>query len=147
MSEMEEIIALHRYYICANRFRTLFDSLFPLPQDWQENRTPQHSLHGDLGIFMNHWYAGLYTVVEGWRELKLSDPKIDKLIHSDNVHLLRKFRNTVYHYQRDYYDKRYLEFLQGAMEKVPWIWELNRELGLYFLKRFRLEDPSSEGET
>jgi hypothetical protein len=45
----------------------------------------------DPGIFMSYWYGGLYVVVEGWRELRLSDPKIDALLTSQNVNLLKRY--------------------------------------------------------
>jgi len=46
----------------------------------------------DPGIFMSYWYGALFVVIEGWRELQLSDPSIEPLLASDNVDLLKRYR-------------------------------------------------------
>jgi hypothetical protein len=40
-------------------------------------------------IFMSYWYGSLYVVVEGWRELNETDPKVDPLISSPDVDRLK----------------------------------------------------------
>lgn len=32
--------------------------------------------------YMSYWYAGLFVVVEGWRDLGLQDAEIDGLLES-----------------------------------------------------------------
>jgi hypothetical protein len=38
---------------------------------------------------MSYWYGSLYVVVEGWRELNETDPKVDPLISSPDVDRLK----------------------------------------------------------
>lgn len=61
----------------------------------------------DQFLYMSLWYACLYVLIEGWLQLKLSDPEVDALLESPNVDLLERFRNGVFHYQRDYWDERW----------------------------------------
>jgi Resolvase, N terminal domain len=63
-------------------------------------------------LYMSYWYGGLYVVIEGWQELSLSDAVIDATLQSPNVDLLRRYRNGVFHFQRDYNDERFLAFMQ-----------------------------------
>lgn len=75
-------------------------------------------------------------VVEGWRELGLSEPTVDRLLASSNVDLLRRYRNGVFHFQRDYNDDRFLGFMTEGTDTVAWVRELTLHLGRYFLQRF-----------
>src|SRR5258705_5390896 len=63
-------------------------------------------------MYLSYWYAGLYVVCEGWQELKLTDPEIDKLLGSPNLDVLRRYRNGVFHYQQDYFDTRIKEAIK-----------------------------------
>ena len=54
----------------------------------------------DWGVFMFYWYSGLYVVVEGFRELKLKDHKIETLLQSSNTEALRLMRNATFHTKR-----------------------------------------------
>jgi hypothetical protein len=47
---------------------------------------------------------------------------------------LRRFRNGVCHYQKNYNDPRFLDLWQ-AQGVVPWVKELNLEFGRYFLQQ------------
>ena len=84
-------------------------------------------------MYMSLWYASLYVVVEGWQELKLKDEKIDELLQSENIALLKRYRNGVFHFQKVYKDKRFDE-LDQKKEAVEWIVKLNKEFGRYFLQ-------------
>ena len=51
-------------------------------------------------------------MIEGWRALKLSDPNVDSLLSvTKNVKLLKKYRNGVYHYQKNYFDNRFMNLM------------------------------------
>jgi hypothetical protein len=84
-------------------------------------------------LYMSYWYGGLYVVIEGWQSLGLSDPKIDKLLSSENVPLLKRYRNATFHYQKKYYDDRFVDFMSKGKDVVFWVRELNRQFGRYFL--------------
>lgn len=99
--------------------------------------------------YMPYWYGGLYAVIEGWRELGLTDDRIDPLLKSPNVDLLRRYRNGAFHFQRCYYDKRFREFITEGENCVEWIRTLNSEFGRWFLTWYkerkakeRKKDPS-----
>ncbi len=130
---MTDLLALHRYYIWANRFREYFDgaiSIMPLSAQLET------VFVDDSWLFLCHWYAGLYVVVEGWQRLQLQDAKIEALLTPPNITFLCRFRNGVYHYQRNYSDPRFLDLMQ-ARGVVPWVRQLNLEFGRYFLQNFQ----------
>jgi hypothetical protein len=80
----------------------------------------------------SHWMASLYVVVEGWLELGLSDPIINKILHSypDYTLLLKRCRNAVYHFQKKQLDKRIVEALEQA-EFLPWMEAIREEFERY----------------
>ena len=127
--------ALHRYYIWANRMRTSFDELLqekqlatkPLRKGWDI----------EANLYMSYWYGGLYVVVEGWKELGLRNDVIDNLLKSPNVELLRRYRNGVFHFQKEYHDERFLGFMRDGRDAVEWVRSLNLEFGRVFLHRLR----------
>jgi len=139
--DMATLLTLHRYWMWANRMREYFERTFTDPKRIVEGKKDAlksylHSFADDPGIFMSYWYGGLYVVVEGWRELGLHDPDIDRLISSPNTDLLRRYRNGAFHFQKDYFDERFQGFIaeQGT---VAWVRELNQKLGAYFLQELR----------
>ena len=121
---------LHRYYIWANRMRTHFDGI--LSKGEFDRKAEIESF-----LYMSYWYGGLYIVIEGWRELKLTDVAIEELLQSPNVELLRRYRNGAFHFQKDYHDKRFTAFMEEGKDSVTWVRSLNSELGRYFLARHR----------
>ena len=123
------LFTLHRYYIWANRMRTHFDELL------QRNAAkPKEEIESFL--YMSYWYGGLFVVIEGWQELGLSEPTIDKLLASPNVQLLRRYRNGVFHFQKNYFDDRFVEFMREGENTVEWVRDLTLHFGRYFLQRF-----------
>ena len=99
---------------------------------------------------MSYWYGALYVVVEGWQELKLTDPVIDGLLRSPNVDLLRRYRNGVFHFQRKFYDERFWDLMLAGRESVEWVSQLHREFRRYFMsflpcvrKRGGLKPPAN----
>lgn len=88
-------------------------------------------------IAMSYWYGGLYVVIEGWRELELRDPQIDALLASPNVDLLKRYRNGIFHYQRRYFDERFVELIRDGEDVVNWVRELNSQFGRFFLEWFK----------
>jgi hypothetical protein len=83
------------------------------------------------------WYGELYVVVEGWKELDLSDPTVDSLLQSSNVELLRRYRNGVFHFQREYFDERFLGLIRDGQDAAAWVLDLNQSFSAFFLNKFR----------
>ena len=121
------IITLHRYYIWADRMRTHFDDLIS-----KGEFDGAAQIEGFL--YMSYWYGGLYVVIEGWRKLRLSDAVIDAMLQSTNVELLRRYRNGVFHFQKDYNDERFFAFMKEGTDSVAWVRSLNLQFGRYFLE-------------
>ena len=124
--QLKPVLALHRYYIWADRFRILFEGT--CPELAQCPPTAEALWVHDAMLFMSYWYSSLYTVVEGWQKLQLDDPLINELLESPNVTLLRRYRNGVCHYQRQYGDPRFLDVME-SQGVVPWVRELNLAFG------------------
>ena len=130
---MNEAVTLHRYWIWANRLRELLDGALAargMPTD--EDLLAWFA--DDAGLLMSHWCAALYVLVEGYRELELHDPQIDQLLASAHVDLLRRYRNGVCHFQKDYFDSRFTDFM-GPPDTPEWVRNLNREFGRFFLQQ------------
>jgi hypothetical protein len=130
--------ALHRYYMWANRMRLHFYELVPkIAADQNPDRFTDETILADM--YMSLWYGELYVVIEGYQELKLSDSTIDALLASPNVDLLKRYRNGVFHFQKNYFDDRFIAFMRDAKDPVRWVGDLNRAFGAFFLDRFQSE--------
>jgi hypothetical protein len=127
-----DVVTLHRYFIWANRMRTHFDEILAREQFTFEGAGEIESF-----LYMSYWYGGLYVVIEGWKSLKLSDARIDELLNSPNVELLRRYRNGVFHFQSNYHDKRFHEFMSQGTDEVVWVRSLNEQFGRYFLENLK----------
>jgi len=82
-------------------------------------------------MHLSYWYAGLYVVCEGWQELKLTDPDIDRLLASSYLDVLRRYRNGVFHYQQDYFDVRIREGIKAGEPFRQWLDELMQHFNRY----------------
>lgn len=143
-----EIFTLHKYFVWANKMRTDFDNLL---NKKRQKTISDNRFEIESNLYMSYWYSGLFVVIEGWKELGLTDGKIDALLDSPNVDLLRRYRNGVFHFQKDYFDKRFLCFIRDGINCIEWIRNLNREFGRYFLiwleQKENSQDDSSGSET
>ena len=101
VDKREEILSLHRYFIWANKMRVNFESLA------LKSNLDEFLVQMDLMMYMSYWYGTLFTVIEGWQDLHLEDHKIENLLVSDKIELLRRYRNGVFHYQKTYNDTRF----------------------------------------
>jgi hypothetical protein len=138
----EAIQSLHRYFIWANQMRVHFYDLVPkIANNPQPDRFSAEVIEADL--YMSFWYGELYVVVEGWKELGLSDPAVDALLASPNVNLLRRYRNGAFHFQKNYFDERFLEFIRDGKDAAAWVGDLNRAFGDYFIRRFSQQQTAS----
>jgi hypothetical protein len=105
------IHALHRYFVWSSPMKDHFVESFG-PGEHQEIRFPP-SDHIDVKRFgyLSLWCSMLYVLVEGWKKLRLSNPAVDTLLDQDNLELLRRFRNGAFHFQSEYFDGRFVDFL------------------------------------
>lgn len=141
MPTVMEIAALHRYFLQANRMRTLY---YERLRD-EGAAEVDSDLWTGQAIDLSLWYGCLFVVVEGWRDLGLADERVDSLLGSEGSEMLRRFRNGVFHYQRSYWDDRFVAFLKQGAKTALWARQLNEEFGRFFLEWFRTSRLSSAG--
>ncbi len=91
------------------------------------NPTMQDEVGQEFMAFTLYWLASLFVVADGWKELKLSQPQIDKMI-DDHWDSLRLFRNGVFHFQPQ--DRKHRQFIE--VEKFNWAEELHDSLRRFF---------------
>lgn len=125
-----KVFSLHRYFIWCVEMRQHY-----LDVGRQVSPTPSFFDNPDAGqafMYLSYWYAGLYVVCEGWQELKLSDPEINALLQSPHLEFLKRFRHGVYHYQSDYFDKRFMNALVRGKDFDEWAEALMLAFNRYF---------------
>jgi hypothetical protein len=82
--------------------------------------------------YMLYWLGGLFVVAEGWRELKINDSAIDKML-TEHCDSLRLFRNAVFHFQLT--DRKHVQFFDP--EKFNWATRLHLAIRAYFAAKDR----------
>ena len=134
----QAVRSLHRYFIWADEMKKHFEIWCQkVVDDGIHDRFSAEMIRADL--YMSFWYGELFVVVEGWRELELTDPAVDALLKSPNVKLLKLYRNGVFHFQMKYFDKRFQGFITGT-DTVPWVRDLHEAFSSHFLARFAKEN-------
>jgi len=93
---IERVLAWARYLHWADLHRRHFYTWMESPHDVANDEDGWNFVAS-----VSAWYASLWVVVEGWKELELDDSSIDKLLNAapEYVDLLRRYRNGVFHYQ------------------------------------------------
>lgn len=129
MNNEIQILNLHKYFIRANRMRDLFDKLC---KEYNSEKINKQRFDIETEIYMALWYGLLYVVIEGWERLNLKDEKIDKLLKSNNVKLLKNYRNGIFHFQKEYYSEKHIRFITEGNNSVSWVRELNSQFGHFF---------------
>jgi hypothetical protein len=128
--QFERLMALHKYFLNADFMRDTFMRRVKRRQSTDE---VDFATGMDDSIALSLWYATLYVAIEGWREVGLTDPELDLLLADDRTDELRRFRNQVFHYQREYDNPRVLGFLgssdSDAQAATEWVRRTHRTLG------------------
>ena len=131
-----EVVTLYRYFAYAAHMRDLFRRSVTAEQ-LKELANDEQGLvslfYSTPGLYLLYSYSGLFVVVEGWQDLKLTDAKIDALIASPYVDRLKRFRNATFHYQKGVISPKHLEFFGAEEEKTEeWVGQVYDELARYF---------------
>jgi hypothetical protein len=130
---MRELAALHKHWCTADAVKLtirvpIHDGL---PPDWPEDLLALAQMHSAF-LRIATWYSLLYVVVEGYRELKLDDARINELLANEQMtDALRRFRNAVFHYQEDPVGPKLMTFLE-AKESETWAGQLHTAFKAYF---------------
>jgi len=131
-----EIITLYRFFAYAAHMRYLVGR--EMSEEWLKMLSADvygllSFLFSAPGIYLMYSYSGIYLVIEGWKDLNLSDPKINKLLESSFVDRLRLFRNATFHYQKDPISWKHLQFFGTEEEKTEkWLNNLYSEFERFF---------------
>lgn len=144
MASFEEMHSLSRYYGWCDLMKRHF----------AEAAQQMSSGTGDVGVvrllaqaYMCYWYGGLYVVIEGYQRLKLADSVVDKLLSSPNTGLLKGFRHGVFHYQRKYFDERFMNLITQGESVRPWVQSLHREFDRLFAAHSASLTPKNQSTT
>jgi hypothetical protein len=129
VAELTELFNLYKYFIWSGKMKDAFDELI---NESSRKIIPKAKIESNL--YMSYWFGSLFVVIEGWRELGLSDERIDTLLRTNNVDLLRRYRNGVFHFQRDYFDERLMGFLRDGVNRMEWIRQLHYEFEQFFTR-------------
>jgi hypothetical protein len=131
-----DVLMLYRYFAYAafmrSRFRRESDP------EWFKMLTADESgllmfFLSPPGIYLMYSYAGIYLVIEGWRDLGLKDEKIDELLKSPFVDRLRLFRNATFPYQKNLLSWKHLQFFGTEEERTEvWLNQLYSEFERFF---------------
>jgi hypothetical protein len=133
--DIEELYAWARYLYWS-------DLLFQRYNAVREHQEPE--MHGDIPAdwpawwlsfaVTSQWFAAEFVAIEGWRGLKCSDSVIDRLLNKypQQLAMLRRYRNAVYHFSPTLYEKRFREFLANAFKTLPWLMHVHAELLRYY---------------
>lgn len=130
-----QIITLYRYFAMATHMRELYQKT--VTPEMLRSITDSQSFLAYFwsapGVSLCYAYSGVFIVIEGWRDLKFKDLKIDTLLASPYVDRLRRFRNATFHYQPEILRMKHVEFF-GTEEEQTEVWfnELYGELERYF---------------
>ncbi len=100
----------------------------------KEKLGKENPLGSHFFYLISQFYASLYVVVEGWKDLKLKDSLIDNLLDNELVKLLKRYRNSVYHYQPKMLEDRYMAFLKKSETTAEWTSHLHTEFCYFYMK-------------
>lgn len=132
---MHDLFVLLKYFLYQDTIRLQFEK-YLLNKELKDSKAY-------INIYMDLWYWTLYVLIEWWYELRLKDEKITKLLRWKNKELLREYRNGVFHFQKDWYDKKFENF-HAEESTVLWSIELHKEFWRFFndkIKTWELVAP------
>jgi hypothetical protein len=138
---MIELAALYKHWCIADSIKQFITAEVSIPEGAQlpAEFMQAAQLHSSF-MRLSVWYSLLRVVVEGYQELKLSDPKVDEYLQkTEYVEALRRFRNAMLHYQADPLSDKLMEFLL-LDDATDWARGLNKALEACLQKLLPIEE-------
>lgn len=138
---MIELAALYKHWCIADSVKQFITAEVAIPakHELPDAFVQLGQLHSSF-MRLSVWYSLLYVVVEGYKELKLSDPKVDEYLQKlEYIEALRRFRNAMFHYQADPFSGKLMEFLQ-LQDATDWVRGLNKALEDYLQNLLPIEE-------
>ena len=102
--------------------------------DHDLNEIVQAGLWHEFETYLSFWLSSLFVVAEGYLELKLNDPKLDRLLKK-HFESLKLHRNGTYHFQRD--ARKQVEMVG----KLNWAEKLHVEFRRYLKRHIKQAGP------
>lgn len=137
LPQIHPMLALHRYLAWADAMRAHSEKVMPAAQ----GKGLDDVNVGLALMYFAYWFSTLYVVIEGYRSLKLNDDAIEKLLEDkDKVDILRRYRNTIFHFQPEYFDDRNVAFMNSANTILPWLKELRIAFAKFIERWFETHD-------
>ena len=138
---MIKLLALHRHFLAADAVKQL---LFVNISDPKTSLLPDDFLaeaqFWSSVLRLQVFYALLYVVIEGYRELGYQDAQVDQLLaRVDLLDGLRRFRNANFHFQEDPLSPKVLDFLD-APGSENWTRELYAALKAFFERNLPIKE-------
>ena len=145
-----------RYLAFADILRETYEASFELPDDapGEERNFPaytpllfsQRSARLRKDAAFAYYHSSLLPVIEGWKELALTDEKVDALLaHEDGYYTsLRRYRNATFHYQQVFFGPKHSEWYEKGHKMVLWIMLLHSEFSRVY--RQVVDDSSGSPE-
>lgn len=85
-------------------------------------------------------YGLLYVVIEGYKELKLKDEELDKLLErTEYIDQLRRLRNSLFHYQKKTLPSKFWDFI-FISDSEQWIFQVKKSFTRYFNKNIPIQE-------
>jgi hypothetical protein len=133
------IASLHKHWITADAVKARMHLETKVPEGMPPRLVAEAQRWSQVQT-MAVFYGLFYVVIEGYRELGLKDKAIDALLGANDYESrLRRFRNAVFHYQEDPFDKRLIEFL-NAKDSEHWGKALYEAFEKFFEKVLSLKE-------
>lgn len=136
------LASLHKHFLAADAIKQLIFAKIPVDSSTRkfspelQEAAQQFSSMLRLQIF----YALIYVVVEGYKELGCKDEGIDRLLeNSENVDNMRRFRNANFHYQEDPFSPKLVDFLDSEGSE-DWVRALYFSFDNFFTEKLKLKE-------
>src|SRR5215213_4956485 len=127
--ESDPVLSLCNYWLSADIMHSL---LHEMREHLFAEEEGKETLWPEFQIYYSFWLSALYVVAEGFQELRLRSPTIQKKVaaHIDD---LRIFRNGTFHFQKT--RVKQLQMLDKDAMRLNWAEDLHASFGR-FLKRY-----------
>lgn len=130
-ADMEELIALHKHWLNADAVKEVVTTKIRGEHGLPEDLAAFAEIHSSFAR-LSVLYGLIFVVVEGYRELKYVNKKVDELLAQENfVDALRLFRNATFHYQKSPIPEKAMKFLE-LPESEHWVRELHKAFKTFF---------------
>jgi hypothetical protein len=129
-------VSLYRHVFWADNLRKQFESVRTRDRTELERRlrTKQLVFESKLlesEMYLCLWLGCLYSVIEGWSNLNINEPRIRKLLNKGYKKKLLGFRNAVFH-PVDYDDRRLQALATEGQKSIDWAREITYEFKSFF---------------